>query len=145
MNSDNPPPYVPHPPGGPSAPGGPAAFSSQPAAFPGAPYQTFPQTYTGGGDYGYYHGASGPPGPPGPPGHFLTQPGYQGYHSGPPGASCPWDGPKTHREHTKPTVFLVERGHDHEDDGGFIQSCLSACSAALCCCCLLDMFTHKFS
>ncbi|XP_044078572.1 cysteine-rich and transmembrane domain-containing protein 1-like isoform X2 [Siniperca chuatsi] len=135
--SDHPPPYLPHPPGGPSAPGFHSAFSSQPAAFPGSPYQTFPQTYTGGGDHSYYQGPSEPPGPPGP---YLAQPGYQGYQSGSPGTSHPWDGPKTYGEPPRHTVFVVEQQRG-VDDSGAEKSCLAACLAALCCCCLLDMLT----
>ncbi|XP_070773463.1 cysteine-rich and transmembrane domain-containing protein 1-like [Enoplosus armatus] len=133
--SDQPPPYIPHPPSRPSAPGFPSAFSSQPAAFPGSPYQTFPQTYTGGGDHSYYQG------PPGPPEPYQTQPGYHGYQSGPPGTSHPWDGPKMYGEPPKHTVFVVEQNRG--DSGDAEESCLAACSAALCCCCLWDMLSHQ--
>lgn len=61
------------------------------------PLQMFPQAFTGGGDLSYYQG------PPGPPGAFVTQPGYQGYHSGTPGASYQWDGPKPYVEPPKHT------------------------------------------
>ncbi|KAL7389848.1 hypothetical protein ABVT39_010914 [Epinephelus coioides] len=134
MSNDNPPPYVPPVPGGPSAPGFSSAYSSQPATFPGSPYQTFPQTYTGGGDLSYYQGPTGPQGPPGP---YLTQPGYQGYQSG------PWEGPKMYGEQPKHTVFVVDQNYD---DGGAdgAESCLAGCSAALCCCCLWDMLTQNF-
>ncbi|XP_029304510.1 uncharacterized protein LOC115019212 isoform X1 [Cottoperca gobio] len=73
MSYDRPPPYFPSHPEGPSAPGFAAVLSSQPAAFPGLPYQTIAQTCTAGGDQSYYQG---------PP--CWTQPGYQVYHSGPP-------------------------------------------------------------
>lgn len=57
----------------------------------------FPQAYAGGGDHSYYQG------PPGPPGAFMTQPGYQGYHSGTPGASYQWEVPKPYVEPPKHT------------------------------------------
>ncbi|XP_041807626.1 cysteine-rich and transmembrane domain-containing protein 1-like [Chelmon rostratus] len=132
--SDHPPPYIPHPPGGPSAPGFPSALSSQPSAFTSSPYQT----YTGGGDPSYY---------PGHQGAYLTQPGYQGYQSGPPGTSQPWNDPKTYGETPKHTVFVVEPnrgGAGGGGGGGTEQSYLAACSAALCCCCLWDMLTRSF-
>ncbi|XP_076606606.1 uncharacterized protein LOC143332730 [Chaetodon auriga] len=135
--SDLPPPYIPHPP---SAPGFPSALSSQPSAFAGSPYQT----YTGGGEHSYYQAA---PGPMGPPGTYLTQPRYQGYQSGPPGASQPWDNPKTYGEAPKHTVFVVDQnrgGSGGGGGGGTERSYLAACSAALCCCCLWDMLTRNF-
>ncbi|XP_023257566.1 cysteine-rich and transmembrane domain-containing protein 1 [Seriola lalandi dorsalis] len=137
MNGEQPPPYRPHFPEGHSAPGYPPALISQPAAFPGSSYQTFPQTYAGG-DHSYYHGPPGTPGPMGPPGAFMTQPGYPGYHGGPTGAPCHWDGPRPYGEQPKQTVFVVEQ----QDQGGNDDSCLAACSAALCCCCLWDMMSH---
>ncbi|XP_040907964.1 cysteine-rich and transmembrane domain-containing protein 1-like isoform X1 [Toxotes jaculatrix] len=143
--SEQPPPYRPHFPEGPSGPGYPPALSSQPAAFPGSSYQTFPQTYAGGGDHSYYHGSPGPsvpPGPMGPPSAYMTQPGYQGYQSGPPGAPCHWDSSRPYGEPPKHTVFVVEQ---QNQGGGAEESCLAACSAALCCCCLWDMMTSDCS
>ncbi|XP_022625073.1 cysteine-rich and transmembrane domain-containing protein 1 isoform X2 [Seriola dumerili] len=143
MNGEQPPPYRPHFPEGHSAPGYPPALISQPAAFPGSSYQTFPQTYAGGGDHSYYHGPPGTPGlpgPMGPPGAFMTQPGYPGYHGGPTGAPCHWDGPRPYGEQPKQTVFMVDQ-QDGGGGGGAENSCLAACSAALCCCCLWEMLT----
>ncbi|XP_029304513.1 cysteine-rich and transmembrane domain-containing protein 1-like isoform X2 [Cottoperca gobio] len=116
MSYDRPPPYFPSHPEGPSAPGFAAVLSSQPAAFPGLPYQTIAQTCTAGGDQSYYQG---------PP--CWTQPGYQVYHSGPPHQG----------EHPKQTVFVVEQTRD----GGAKESVVAACSAALCCCCLWNILT----
>ncbi|XP_026166076.2 cysteine-rich and transmembrane domain-containing protein 1-like [Mastacembelus armatus] len=133
MSADQPPPYHPYFPEGPSVPGFPPALSSQPTAFPGTSFQTFPQTYTGGGDHSYYHGT------PGTTGAFTSQPGYQGYQSGAQGVPQHWDGSKPHGEPPKQRVFMV----DQQNRGaGLKDSCLAACSAVLCCCCLWDMLTR---
>ncbi|KAM3601717.1 uncharacterized protein V6R79_017468 [Siganus canaliculatus] len=132
--SAQPPPYIPHPQTGPTAPGFNPALSTQPSAFPGSSYQTFPQSYPYGGDHSYYHG---PPGHMGPPGAYHGQPGYQGYHGGPHGGPhCAPHG--VCGEQPKHTVFVVEQRHD-DDDG---DDCFAACTAALCCCCLMDMMDH---
>ncbi|KAK2827913.1 hypothetical protein Q5P01_018947 [Channa striata] len=128
MSSDQPPPYRPHFLEGPSAPGFPPALGSQLAPFPSSSYQT----YAGGGGQSYYQG------PTGAPVTFMSQPGYQAYHSVTPGASYHWDGLKPYREPPKPTVFMVGQQDQHH---GVKDSCLKACSALLCCCCLWDMFT----
>ncbi|XP_078100692.1 uncharacterized protein LOC144513477 [Sander vitreus] len=127
MNNEVPPQYFPQPPGGPSAPGYPAGFSSQPAAFPGAPYQTYPQAYTGGGDHYPFPAPSGPPGPQGPLGPYLNQPGYQGYQG-------------YQREQPKTTVFVADPNHGINRGGDSKSSCLAGCLAAMCCCFLLDIF-----
>ncbi|XP_008300219.1 cysteine-rich and transmembrane domain-containing protein 1 [Stegastes partitus] len=106
MSADAPPPYRPH-----LSDVVPPALSSFPG---GAPYQTFPQIYAGGGDYTYYHGHPG-----------LTGPVPPGYQSGPVGL------PVTPPKHT---VYVVERHQDQDEDGG-----AASCLAALCCCCLLDV------
>ncbi|KAM9348595.1 uncharacterized protein ABDE67_010645 [Symphorus nematophorus] len=150
MSDLPPPPYVPHPPGTPSAPGFPSAYSSQPSGFPGSPYQTVPQNC--GADHPYYQG---PPGLMGPPGPYLSQPGYPGYQSGPPGASHPWDSAKMYGDAPKQSVFMVDQNRGGSGVGsgigslssghsGGVGSCLGACSAALCCCCLWDMLTRSF-
>ncbi|XP_029029431.1 cysteine-rich and transmembrane domain-containing protein 1-like [Betta splendens] len=128
MSSDPPPPYRTHFPEGASAPGFTPALSSQPAAFASSSYQIFPQTYTGG-DQSFYQGC---------PGAFVSQPGYQGYHSGAPGAAYRWDGSKPYAEPPKHTVFMMGPQDQHH---GMKDSCLKVCSALLCCCCLWDMFT----
>uniref|UniRef100_A0A674NZM9 Cysteine-rich transmembrane CYSTM domain-containing protein n=1 Tax=Takifugu rubripes TaxID=31033 RepID=A0A674NZM9_TAKRU len=84
---------------------------------PGSMYQSYPQTYEGEHIY---------QGPPRPPEAYLTQPPYQGYCSGQPGATFSWDGPKTY-------------GNTGQGVG---QSILAACSATMCCCCLWNMLSQ---
>ncbi|GAA6224586.1 cysteine-rich and transmembrane domain-containing protein 1 [Lates japonicus] len=136
MNGEQPPPYRPHFPEEPSAPDYPA-LSSQPVAFPGSSYQTFPQAYAGGGDHTYYQG---PPGLLRPPGAFMAQPGSQGFYSKPPKTFQQWDGPRPYGEPPKHTVFVVQQ---QDQDDGADDSCLTTCSAALCCCFLWDMLTSR--
>ncbi|KAM4546013.1 uncharacterized protein PAE49_018438 [Odontesthes bonariensis] len=114
--SAQPPPYRPFFPEGPASPVFPPAFCTQPAAFPGSAYQTFPQNATGG-DHAYYH-----PGHAGRNGALGRQPGYHGN--------------KHEAQHPPNTVYVVEPRRD-QDDG--VGSYLAACSAALCCCCLWDL------
>lgn len=54
--------------------------------------QSYPQAY--GGDHIYQ-------GPPRLPEAYLTQPPYQGYCGGQPGATFSWDGPKTYGNTSK--------------------------------------------
>ncbi|XP_028278089.1 cysteine-rich and transmembrane domain-containing protein 1-like [Parambassis ranga] len=126
MSSDRPPPYFPLFPEG--APTFPSALSSQPTAYPGSPYQTFPPA--GGAGHSYYQTHPPAAGLMSPHGPLLTQPGYQGGHDGPHSAPYP----------PKPAVYVVER-HQNQEGGG--RSWLAPCSAALCCCCLWDALTSQ--
>ncbi|XP_035480486.2 cysteine-rich and transmembrane domain-containing protein 1-like isoform X2 [Scophthalmus maximus] len=137
MSREQPPPYRPFFPEGPVAPGGPPALISQPAAFTGSTYQTFPQNYAGGGAQTYF----GPPALMGPPLAFNIQPGFQ---EGPWGEACKtsyhWKGPPP-----KHTVFVVEQQDEGGGGGGSKHSCLSVCSTILCCCCLWNMLTSHLA
>ncbi|TNM84391.1 cysteine-rich and transmembrane domain-containing protein 1-like [Takifugu rubripes] len=135
--SDLPPPYVPSVFGGPSTYSYPSDGNAP--TIPGSMYQSYPQTYEGEHIY---------QGPPRPPEAYLTQPPYQGYCSGQPGATFSWDGPKTYGNTPKQPVFMTDQPLDDAGRGGSSsgqgvgQSILAACSATMCCCCLWNMLSQ---
>ncbi|XP_029956713.1 uncharacterized protein LOC115395349 [Salarias fasciatus] len=129
-----PPPYRPLGPDGPSAPVFSSGLMSAPGTFPGSPYQTFPQSFSGGGDLSYYQGSGGVAGSMPPLGPMVTQPGYQ---VGPPGSPvAPYP--------SKHTVFVVHPQQEAASGGvSGMGSRLAALSTALCCCSLLPLaFQH---